>query len=233
VKHKVRVYDIHPREKKWEEFLTPGQAYYDATDLEDFRKLQEKLSSKIEADDGNKETREPGYPESPPCRLITVNHLSPNVAKLLGGMYDIPADFFNQHLPGTEAISGRLISRLSSSVQIDFDELYESTYTFDELWPGRDIIDGHQIIREAIEQNFLFQDVGWDYLPVGKKDWDQDLINKEPSSGYEFKKSRKQKRLKNVFQFNLTHCISVYSKPPGHPDTGQQALKQFKLLSRC
>jgi hypothetical protein len=127
----------------------PGQAYYDTTDQDDFRKLQEKLSSKLEADDRNKETREPGEspscesPESPPCHLITVSHLSPNVANLLGGMYDIPADFFNRHPPGTEAISGRLISRLPSSVQIDFGELYESTVTFDELWPGRDIVDGH------------------------------------------------------------------------------------------
>src|SRR5205823_5966766 len=52
---------------------------------------------------------------SKPCRIITVSHLSPNVAKLLGSKFNISADFFNRHLPGTEAISGRLISRLSLS----------------------------------------------------------------------------------------------------------------------
>jgi hypothetical protein len=232
VKHKVRVYDIHPKEKKWEEFLKidqvkPEPAYYDAADEDDFRKLQEKLSSKIEADEANKETRGGGgNPPDPrfefaPCRLITVNHLSPNVAKLLGGMYDIPADFFNRHLPGTEAISGRLISRLPSSVQIDFGELYESDNTFDELWPGRDIVDGHEIIRHAMEQNFLFRDVGWDYFPVMKKDWKQSLDNKKLSSGYEVYEGREANELKNIFQFSLTHRISVYSKPPGHPNIGQ------------
>lgn len=228
IKHKVRVYDIHPKEKEWKKFLkvdpiTPERAYYNAAEQSDFLKLQEKLESPIEAKEEKKGATQDKQASDEvyltlPCRVITVNHLSPNVAKLLGGLYDIPADFFNRHLPGTEAISGRLISRLPSSVQIDFGELYESTDTFDELWPHHDILDGHQIIREAVEQSFLFQDVGWDYQPVGKKDWEQSFDNNKLSSGDECKEGGRQK---NVFQFNLTHRISVYSKPPGHPDIGQ------------
>jgi hypothetical protein len=61
-----------------------------------------------------------------------------------------------------------------------------------------------------MEQNFLFQEVGWDYLPVGKKDGDQRFDNKKLSSGYEVKEVRKREVLKNVFQFNLMHRISVY-----------------------
>lgn len=243
VKHKVRVYDIHPRETKWDQFLKIGpinaeRAYYDAADQGDFLKLQEKLGSPIEENKGikGKEKPEEGkdgstdFHLSSPSRLITVNHLSPNVAKLLGGLYDIPADFFNRHLPGTEAISGRLISRLPSSVQIDFGELYESKDTFDELWPGRDIVDGHQVIREAIEQEFLFRDVGWDYQPVEKTDWDLSFGNNKLSSGDEVREGDRRKPLKYVFQFNLTHRISVYSKPPGHPEIGQCAHKYFALM---
>jgi len=52
---------------------------------------------------------------------------------LLEAAYDIPADFFNQHLPGTEAMSDRITSRLLSSLQMDFDEIYESTVTFSKI----------------------------------------------------------------------------------------------------
>jgi hypothetical protein len=72
-----------------------------------------------------------------------------------------------------------------------------------------------------MEQNFLFRDVGWDYFPVMKKDWKQSLDNKKLSSGYEVYEGREANELKNIFQFSLTHRISVYSKPPGHPNIGQ------------
>jgi Mg2+ and Co2+ transporter CorA len=233
VPHKVRIYDIHPEEKTWEDFLEMdqlenGKYYYDAGNPDHFLRLQEKLGSNAginQDDEGEFEE----YLEHSPCRLITVNHLSPNVAKLLGGLYDIPADFFNRHLPGTEAISGRLISRLPSSVQVDFDELYEGRDSFDELWPNRKIIEGHQIIRETMAQNFLFQDVGWDYFPVDNEDWDDSFSNTTLSSGFEINENRGPNKLKNVFQFNLNHRISVYSKPPGHPNTGQCAILKVKV----
>ena len=90
---------------------------------------------------------------------------------MLGGVYDIAADFFNRHLPGTEAISGRLISRLPSTLQIDFDELYEGVNTFYDLFAETDERTGHEKIQRAIEQNFLFP-VGWDYClgcPMGNR----------------------------------------------------------------
>src|SRR5205823_1059494 len=82
-------------------------------------------------------------------RLITVSHLSANVAKLLGGLYNIHADFFNRHFPGTEAISGRLLSRVSSAIQIEFDELYETNADFQSLWGqlGHDM-NGHDFIKD-------------------------------------------------------------------------------------
>jgi len=62
---------------------------------------------------------------------------------LLEAAYDIPADFFNRHLPDTEAMSDRIILRLLSSPQMDFDEIYESTATFSKVWPKRNILEGH------------------------------------------------------------------------------------------
>jgi hypothetical protein len=150
------------------------------------------------------------------CRVITVSHLSPEIIRLLGGIYDIAADFFNRHLPGTEAISGRLISRLPSTVQIDFDELYEGTKSFSYLFPKSDDVKGYKKIDKAIKQNFLFRN-GWDYFPVTDMDWEQSRRNSHLSSGYEV---LMEDDLKNVFQFNLAHRISVYSQPPRHKKTG-------------
>jgi hypothetical protein len=149
------------------------------------------------------------------CRLITVAHLSPDIIRLLGGIFNIPADFFNRHLPGTEAVSGRLISRLPSTLQIDFDELYESTYTYAELFAKGEARKGHKKIGKAIADTFLFRP-GWDYFPVSDKAWEQSRRNKSLSSGFEILDDD----LKNVFQFNLNHRVSVYSQPPGHPKTG-------------
>jgi hypothetical protein len=136
---------------------------------------------------------------------------------LLGGVYGIAADFFNRHLPGTEAISGRLISRLPSTVQIDFDDLYEGVNTFYDLFGKTDEMEGHKEISKAMERNFLFR-VGWDYFPISNRDWEESRRNSSLSSGYEV---LMQKGLENVFQFNLNHRISVFSQPPGHPQTGQ------------
>jgi len=62
---------------------------------------------------------------------------------LLEAAYDIPADFSNRHLPGIEAMSDRLTLRLLSSLQMDFDEIYESTVTFSKIWPKRNVLEGH------------------------------------------------------------------------------------------
>jgi len=159
---------------------------YNAGDNQEFEGLQEKLFDKgvcdelpDEGEDDGDDIEDDEDEEDPNgCRsdehyrLITVSHLSANVAKLLGGKYNLPADFFNRHLPGTEAISGRLISRLPSSVQIDFDELYESDNLFSDIWQKSNIRDGHRFIGETMHKNFLFQDVGWDYFPVKQGDWE-------------------------------------------------------------
>jgi hypothetical protein len=89
-------------------------------------------------DDEHHEHSSGGDIPKKPCRVITVSHLSPNVAKLLRSKFKISADFFNRHLPGTGAISGRLISHLPSAVQIDLDELYESHNTFEDIWNTND-----------------------------------------------------------------------------------------------
>jgi len=159
LKHKVRIYDIDPNATTLESYVTVHgeehrqQKYYDAADEIELEKLKDDLfeSSKTE-------TTGSGGAKNTHLRLITVSHLSANVAKLLGGIYDIHADFFNRHLPGTEAISGRLLSRVPSAIQIEFDELYEARDTFEKIWrvaeePGG--IQGHQFIRQALQQNFL------------------------------------------------------------------------------
>jgi len=213
VHHEVRIYDIDHTASEPEDFFKildggEGKGYYDAGDSRDFEALKEAVVAGWRA-----KAKESHY------RLITVSHLSANVAKLLGGLYDIPADFFNRHLPGTEAISGRLLSRLPSSLQIDFDELYEATKTFQEIWQRKENKkdpDGHRIIRSSLEQNFLFQQVGWDYFPISNRDWKMSRNNTPMSSGFETKDAS----IENVFQFNLTHRVSVYSSPQGHPSTG-------------
>jgi hypothetical protein len=215
------VYDINPKMRPVEEFLKVHE--YNGGDQKDFEALQRKLLDNAwektwqEANVDEEEYHEIFGDKGLPCRLITVSHLSSNVSKLLGAIYDIPADFFNRHLPGTEAISGRLISRLPSSVQIGLDELYESTTTFKSMWPDKTPGDGHQIIHEAMEKQFLFRNVGWDYLPVSFDDWWSSRDNSKLSSGFEV---LSQDDLMNVFQFNLTHRISVYANPPKHPKTG-------------
>jgi hypothetical protein len=239
--HTVCVYDIHPHETQWKKFLVRHEYNaghdYDIGREKGLRSLQKHLSeigleTMNEPDDDEGDCNEYKHDEDDPSRpfhLITVNHLSPIIAKLLGGIYDVPADFFNRHLPGTEAISGKLLSRLPSAVQIDFDEIYEGREMFSEIWKGRKIEDGHLFISRALESNFLFPDVGWDYFPVDQQDWEKSINNARLSSGFEVKSryegSRAKKgsidfNLKNVFQFNLNHRISVYSKPRNHPKTG-------------
>jgi hypothetical protein len=233
IEHIVRIYDISQGKETWGGYLNVRK--FDAgarrkdecgSDIPDggFEELQlalfeEGYRAPIFGEDNL--TDQSGTTKPKVSRLITVSHLSANVAKLLGGKFNIPADFFNRHLPGTEPISGRLISRLPSSVQIDFDELYESDKTFQELFPGLVIEDGHHIIRSMMEQNFLFGDIGWNYFPVPQKDFEKCMKHSRLSSGFEILNHEKRK---NVFQFTLTHRISVFSNPPGHPSTGMSKL---------
>jgi hypothetical protein len=136
-------------------------------------------------------------------------------------------------LPGTEAISGRLISRLPSAVQIDLDELYESYYEFDAVWGDKNVVDdGHKIIRDAIHQHFRFP-VGWDYFPITDADWKDSMQNVALRSGYEvLLREGVEAQVKNLFQFNLQHRISIYSNPPKHPRTGKygDSSKSFRRI---
>ncbi|KIW35071.1 uncharacterized protein PV07_01792 [Cladophialophora immunda] len=203
----VRIYSINPKQQEnWDEFLKVVE--YRASDPTDFKRLQTRLL----------------LPQDE-CRIITVSHLSPNVTKLLGAKFQISADFFNRHLPGTEAISGRLVSRLPSSVQIDFDEIYESSLRAGELWPEAKLdtqddyaIEGHNSIRDNIEKHFLFP-VGWDHFPISRQDFIASTTNVGLKSGYEVLLKDHNDKMKNVFQFNLLHRISIYSEPVGHPRT--------------
>ncbi|KAK0716297.1 hypothetical protein B0H67DRAFT_260872 [Lasiosphaeris hirsuta] len=214
LKHKVRVYDINPEATTLESYVTVRgekhrqQIYYDAADEKELEKLKTDLfeSSKTEATGS-------GGAKNTHLRLITVSHLSANVAKMLGGIYDIHADFFNRHLPGTEAISGRLLSRVPSAIQIEFDELYEARDPFEKIWrvaekPGG--LQGHKFIRHALQQNFLICQAGWDYFPISEGDWKNGRRNTPMSAGFE------DVNAENTFQFNLAHRISVYSIPKGH-----------------
>jgi hypothetical protein len=243
VEHIVRIYDISQKKETWGEHLKVRKFDAGATrkdecgpDVPDggFEELKLALfgdgcpAPKSGDNDSNDET---DMTQPPVSRLITVSHLSANVAKLLGGTYNIPADFFNRHLPGTEPISGRLISRLPSSVQIDFDELYESDQTFKELFEEFEIEDGHHIIRSMMEQNFLFGDIGWNYFPVPDKDFEKCMKHSRLSSGFEIL-NQAEKR-KNVFQFTVTHRISVFSNPPGHPSTGMSTFSPFSIRTQC
>jgi hypothetical protein len=222
VEDTVRVYDIDPQGDKFSEFVRDDT--FHVTNQSDLHNLKIKLATDMWQKDQTGGESEDEVPQEEggffdtlePCRVITVSHLSPEIIRLLGGVYDIAADFFNRHLPGTEAISGRLISRLPSTVQIDLDELYEGTKTFSHLFPGDDSLKGYHKIGEAIRQKFLFP-VGWDYFPVADMDWEQSRLNSNLSSGYEVLMGED---LENVFQFNLAHRISVYSQPPRHKKTG-------------
>jgi hypothetical protein len=218
----VRVYDIDPKGDKFDDFVVDDE--FHVSKVTDLHNLKIKLATDIQQnsqagrESGNEENDEEVgiFDTLEPYRVITVSHLSPNIILLLGGIYDIAADFFNRHLPGTEAISGRLISRLPSTVQLDFDEIYEGTQTFSELFPNSDGVKGYEKIQKAIKENFLFP-VGWDYFPVTDVDWKQSRQNSKLSSGYEV---LMDDDLENVFQFNLFHRISLYSQPPLHPKTG-------------
>jgi len=222
--HTVRVYNIYKDKKVWGDFLKVqkynvserhGTDDQSALNFEDLKK--DLFSGRFPTLQYGEEDESDEPP--PVSRLITVSHLSPRIAKLIGGKFNIPADFFNRHLPGTEAISGRLISRLPSSVQIDFSELYETTQTFEELFGegGLEVQKGHQIIQSMMKQHILFGDVGWNYYPILKEDFDKSIKYSRLSSGVEL---LTQQEVKNFFQFTLTHRISVYSNPPGHPSTG-------------
>lgn len=232
VEDTVRIYDINPKAEEFKDFLTRHEYHIGKSEEPkglNFRDLQEALygdgtySEQEQKTNGDGDNQTEDLFDGTMYHVITVSHLSPKVARLLGAKFDIPADFFNRHLPGTEAISGRLISRLPSSIQIDLDELYESTEEFKDLfgrpgWCGPHLVsDGHKYIREAIAREFLFR-VGWDYFPVHKGDFNSSCHNYGSSSGYEV--LMQEENLKNVFQFNLTHRISIYSKPAKHPKTG-------------
>jgi hypothetical protein len=234
VENTVRIYDINPKAKKFNKFLG-RQEYHIGRPQEhkglNFKGLQETLygdttyneQKQKQKPDRDADDQRNDLWDGKDYHVITVSHLSPDVARLLGARFDIPADFFNRYLPGTEAISGRLISRLPSSIQIDLDELYESTKEFEDWfgplgWCGRHLVsDGHNFIQKAIRREFLFR-VGWDYFPVHKEDFKSSLKNYRSSSGYEV--LMQDEFPKNLFQFNLTHRISIYSKPVKHPRIG-------------
>ena len=234
VEDTVRIYSIEPKEDQWEKFFKVEE--YSTSNGKGFANLQKRLYSKergfvVEEDSDGRDSQAVHVHSDDPlpaktCQLITVSHLSPQVAKLLGAKFKISADFFNRHLPGTEAISGRLVSRLPSSVQIDFDELYESTLEFEDLWPGAGVTEqenlaaaGHHQIEENIRKHFLFP-VGWDYFPICQQDWLSSTNNVKLKSGYEVLLRDGLDEMKNVFQFNLAHRISIFSAPLGHPRTG-------------
>ena len=81
--------------------------------------------------------------------------------------------------------------------------------------------DGHKIIRDAIHQHFRFP-VGWDYFPITDADWKDSMQNVALRSGYEvLLREGVEEQVKNLFQFNLQHRISIYSNPPKHPRTGK------------
>jgi hypothetical protein len=225
------------RNKAWKQLLRVHQ--YDAADPEDFENLKVRLYSRS---DIFKEDMIPDIDEESnrefaseqrlrcvpnrPSRVITVSHLSPSIAKLLGAHFDISADFFNRHLPGTEAISGRLTSQLPSSVQIDFDELYESQLEFRDFSPPTEKSPqsvaklGHKLIKKSIQKHCLFQ-VGWDHFPIKRRDFFSSITNIKLKSGYEVLLREQSEEIKNVFQFNLAHRISVFSKPDKYPTTGK------------
>jgi hypothetical protein len=220
----VRIYTIDPDKDDWSELLNTRK--FETANPGDFEELQRFLFDPEfdPRDDTNEAERQPLDDDPIPtgkCRLITVNHLSPRVAKLLGGKFKISAGFFNSHLPGTEPISGRLIYRLPSSVQIDFDELYESRLEFEELWPGdKDAIElGYHRINQSIRDHFLYK-VGWDHFPITEKEWFSSLQNVKMKSASECLMPDGE-RAKNVFQFSLFHRISIFSEPVSHPRTGQ------------
>lgn len=226
LKHRVRVYDIDTTASDFDKYLKKpgpdhqGQNYFDAGVEDQLEELKVNLWNGILAEKQERETNDSaghGTKENTVrdthFRLITVSHLSANVAKLLGGIYDIHADFFNRHLPGTEAIAGRLLSRVPSAIQIEFDELYEAHSTFKGIWESDEMpegLRGHQLIKDALDQNFLIPQAGWDYFPISERDWNRGRGNTPMSAGFE------DIDAKNVFQFNLAHRISVYSIPRGH-----------------
>ena len=235
----VRIYSINPKqESDWNEFLKVDT--YRASDPRSFQELQTRLytdehfrskqgkqDKDLSGDDSRSQVDDDNPFPNQECRLITVSHLSPRVAMLLGAKFHISADFFNRNLPGTEAISGRLVSRLPSSVQIDFDEIYESSLSAREIWPEARLdtqddyaIEGHKSIKENIDRHFLFP-VGWDHFPISRQDFIASTTNVSLKSGCEVFLKDPNDKMKNVFQFNLLHRISIYSEPVGHPRTGQ------------
>jgi hypothetical protein len=92
VEDTVRVYDIYPLEEKdWKKFLLANS--YRAGSPTEFEKLQKKIYLNSTADVQTNDHITDPFEQKLPCRIITVSHLSPNVAKLLGAQYDISADF--------------------------------------------------------------------------------------------------------------------------------------------
>lgn len=64
-------------------------------------------------------------PDTVSTRIITVSHLSPHAAALLGSRYDLSADFLNAHLPGHEVEPVTYLATDSSlALHIDFVEAY-------------------------------------------------------------------------------------------------------------
>ena len=79
----------------------------------------------------------------------------------------------------------------------------------------------HYVINKAIREHFRFP-VGWDYFPISKKDFEDSKSNVSLKSGYEvLLREDTEREVKNLFQFNLQHRISIFSNQPTHPQTGK------------
>ncbi|KAK0633939.1 hypothetical protein B0T14DRAFT_551045 [Immersiella caudata] len=64
-------------------------------------------------------------PKDLASRVVSVCHLTPATAKILGSRYDLSADFFNAQLPSHEAKASMLLaSGSASSFHISFMETY-------------------------------------------------------------------------------------------------------------
>lgn len=200
----VMIYDIQPN---WQ--YKPRQfKFHDGVTQTDLVNPEPSLAPLKAALD--QDPPENGY------RLICVSHLFPEIACYLGIKYDISADFFHRHMPGTEAVSGKLPSANSSqySTQFEFDELYEADKRFQDYWPQLNDKYGWQIINIAVNRGAYFN-LAYDYRPMDDSTFSRchELMNKLSGAG-----SRPEPR--NYFRFYIHQRASVFIDEPGDPRTG-------------
>ncbi|OCK72983.1 hypothetical protein K432DRAFT_430807 [Lepidopterella palustris CBS 459.81] len=150
-------------------------------------------------------------------RLICVSHLTPSTAEFFGDRYDITADFFNRHLPGTEDLSGKLPSSSQWSLQVEFDELYEAKKSFKNIWPNLPIWDGSRIISNAVSKRLFLRPI-WDYQPIDDDTFAESYDDMKRMSGHDSRWGSSKRPL-NYFHFYLQQRVSVYLKDPGNTKT--------------